>query len=74
MKESAKFYAKQYTPDGMQFYDQGMMFKMLGVGKEDATVSCVSLSTGTRSRPPDPKYRIESETGEVLGEGSFRSG
>ncbi|NMC04875.1 MAG: HEAT repeat domain-containing protein, partial [Candidatus Lokiarchaeota archaeon] len=30
VKASAKFYAKQYTPDGVQFYDQGMLFKALG--------------------------------------------
>jgi tetratricopeptide (TPR) repeat protein len=33
VKESAKFYAKQYTPDGMQFYDQGTLFKTLGNDK-----------------------------------------
>ncbi len=30
VKDAAKFYAKQYTPDGMQFYDQGVLFKALG--------------------------------------------
>ncbi|HAK95516.1 MAG TPA: hypothetical protein DCM87_11040 [Planctomycetes bacterium] len=51
-----------------------MMFKMLGVGKEDATVSCVSLSSGTRSLPQAPKYRIEDEKGEVLAQGVFHYG
>ncbi|HNR97916.1 MAG TPA: hypothetical protein PKX48_03445 [Planctomycetota bacterium] len=51
-----------------------MMFKMLGVGKEDATISCVSLSTGVRSRPGAPKYRIEDDKGEVLAEGVFQYG
>ncbi|MBN2154256.1 MAG: hypothetical protein JW839_22570, partial [Candidatus Lokiarchaeota archaeon] len=30
VKESARFYSKQYTPDGTQFYDQGVLFKALG--------------------------------------------
>jgi tetratricopeptide (TPR) repeat protein len=33
MKDSARFYAKQYTPDGTQFYDQGVLFKALGNDK-----------------------------------------
>ncbi len=30
VKDSARFFAKEYTPDGMQFYDQGGLFKALG--------------------------------------------
>jgi len=30
VKDSAHFYAMQYTPDGAQFYDQGNLFKALG--------------------------------------------
>nr|MDO8111726.1 hypothetical protein [Candidatus Sigynarchaeota archaeon] len=33
LKNSSKFYAKQYTPDGKQFFDQGRMFKALGFEK-----------------------------------------
>jgi hypothetical protein len=30
VKDSSRFYAMQYTPDGKQFYDQGVLFKSLG--------------------------------------------
>ena len=50
------------------------MFKMLGAGNEDANVSCVSLSSGARSRPNPPTFKIENEKGETISEGAFHYG
>jgi hypothetical protein len=51
-----------------------MSFKMLGLGKEEANVSCVDTKTGVRSRAPAPKYKILNEKEEVLATEAFHYG
>ena len=51
-----------------------MDYRLLGIGKEEVAMTFVRSSGGSRSRPGAPKFKIMTQSGEVIHSGSFHYG